>query len=82
MRNVKTDLPMDGEELIRLIAKSGVLFHPGKSEGFLPINFNLNESGKVIKGQFLYLAKNVNKCFQALQNFRAVLPMEWQYDRD
>jgi hypothetical protein len=82
MRNVKTDIPMEGEELLKLIDKVGALYYPGKSEGFLPINFNLNEGGKVIKGQFLYLAKNINTCVEALENFSAVLPMEWQYDRD
>jgi hypothetical protein len=82
MRNVKTDIPMEGQELLKLIDKAGALYCPGKSEGFLPINFNLNERGKVIKGQFLYLARNVNKCVEAIQNFSAVLPMEWQYDRD
>lgn len=82
MRNIKIDTPMEGEELLKLIDKAGALYYPGKSEGFLPINFNLNERGKVIKGQFLYLARNVSKCVEALQNFRAVLPMDWQYDRD
>lgn len=82
MRNVKTDIPMEGEELLKLIDRAGALYYPGKSEGFLPINFNLNESGKVIKGQLLYLAKNINTCIEALENLSAVLPMEWQYDRD
>jgi hypothetical protein len=82
MRNVKMDIPIEGEELLELIDKAGALYYPGKSEGFLPINFNLNESGKVIKGQFLYLAKNINTCVEALENLSAVLPMEWQYDRD
>jgi hypothetical protein len=82
MRNVKVGTPMEGEEVLKLIDKAGALYDPGKSEGLLPINFNLNERGKVIKGQFLYLAKNVNKCVEALQNLNAVLPMDWQYDRD
>jgi hypothetical protein len=82
MRNVKTDMPMEGEELLKLIDGAGALYHLGKSEGFLPINFNLNESGKVIKGQFLYLAKDTNTCIEALENLSAVLPMGWQYDRD
>ncbi len=82
MRNVKTDVPMEGEDLLKLIDRVGALYYPGKSEGFLPINFNLNDSGKVIKGQFLYLAKDIHTCIEALESLSAILPMEWQYDRD
>jgi glutathione synthase/RimK-type ligase-like ATP-grasp enzyme len=82
MRNVKTDRPMDGDELLRTLENAGALFSPEKKEGFIPINFNLDERGKVIKGQFLYIADNFKDCVEGIYDFRRVLPLEWQYDRD
>ncbi|NIP56314.1 MAG: hypothetical protein GWN13_31260, partial [Phycisphaerae bacterium] len=57
-------------------------YYPGRTEGFLPINFNLNDKGRVIKGQFLYIAENVGICTDALKNFSDALPIGWEYDRD
>jgi len=82
MRNVKTDRPTDGEELLRMLENAGALFHLGKKEGFLPINFNLDERRRVIKGQFLYIGDNFKDCDEGIYDFRKVLPMEWEYDRD
>ncbi len=82
MRNVKTDKPMDGDELMRTLEKAGALYYPGKNEGFLPINFNLDERRKVIKGQFLYIGDNFKDCVEGVYDFHKVLPLEWQYDRD
>jgi hypothetical protein len=82
MRNVKTDRPIDGEELMRTLENAGALFYPGERGGFLPINFNLDENGKVIKGQFLYIADNFKDCVEGIYDFHRVLPLEWQYDRD
>lgn len=82
MRNVKTDKPMDGDELMKMLEKAGALYYPGKNEGFLPINFNLDERRKVIKGQFLYIGDNFKDCVEGMYDFRKVLPLEWQYDRD
>ena len=82
MRNLKTDKPIEGEKLLQTLERAGVLFHPGKSEGFLPINFNLDDKGQVIKGQFLYLGKSLNLCIAAQEDLRSVLPLDWKYDRD
>lgn len=82
MRNLKTEIPIEGSELLELMDKNGDLFDPGKSEGFIPINFNLNDSGKVIKGQFLYVAEDLDICNYGMKNFSNALPIEWEYDRD
>ena len=82
MRNLKTEQPIEGQKLLELLDIKGALFYPGKTEGFIPINFNLNNDGRVIKGQFLYIAENVGICSQALKNFSDALPIGWEYDRD
>lgn len=82
MRNLKTDEPIEGERLLELLESKGALYYPGKPEGFLPINFNLNNEDMVIKGQFLYIAENMGICSEGLNNFSHALPIGWQYDRD
>jgi hypothetical protein len=82
MRNMRTNFPMQGEELLRILDKAGVLYYPDKTDGFLPINFNLDRLGRVTKGQFLYLGRNLKACMEAIENFRKILPVDWQYDRD
>jgi hypothetical protein len=82
MRNLKTEQPTEGQRLLELLDNKGALFYPGKSEGLLPINFNLNDEGRVIKGQFLYIAENMGICTDGLKNFSAALPIGWEYDRD
>lgn len=82
MRNMKTDIPISGDVLIELFDDVSALFSPGRNGGLLPINFNLDKQGKVIKGQFLFLGKNLDYCLNLMDNLRNVLPVEWQYDRD
>ena len=66
--------------LYEVITKNDNLFYPGKSEGFIPINFNLDDLGKVIKGQFLYVAEDLSACNYGMKNFSNILPVEWEYD--
>ena len=82
MRNLKTESPIDGEQLLGIMNDAGALFYPEKNEGFLPINFNLDTKDRVIKGQFLFLGKNLTLCLNTLNQLREVLPVEWHYDRD
>ncbi len=82
MRNLKTEEPIEGQRLLELLDKKDALYYPGRTEGFLPINFNLNDEGRVIKGQFLYIAENVGICTNGLKNFSEALPIGWEYDRD
>ena len=82
MRNLITDKPLLGEKLLEILDRTDSLFEPGKDKGFLPINFNLDEKGRVIKGQFLYLSKDLNSCNLALEELHDVFPEDWTYDRD
>ena len=82
MRNLKTQNPMAGSDLLGIMRKAGALYQPGKNEGYLPINFNLDENGNVIKGQFLFLGRNLTSCLKTLDSLHEILPIEWRYDRD
>ncbi len=82
MRNLKTEIPIEGDKLLEVFDDVGALYYPGRNAGLIPINFNIDEDGKVIKGQFLFLGKNLNLCLNLLENTREALPVDWQYDRD
>ncbi len=82
MRNLKTETPIEGEKLLEIMSNAGVLFYPEKNEGILPINFNLDKQRRVIKGQFLFLGKNLTLCLDTLKYLKEVLPIELKYDRD
>ena len=82
MRNLRTEKPTDADKLIELFDKANALYYPGRNVGFIPINFNLDEDGKVIKGQFLFLGKNLTLCLNSVESIREALPVEWHYDRD
>ncbi len=81
MSNLKTERPMEGEKLLEIMSKEGVLFCPGKKEGFLPINFNLNSDRKVTKGQFLFLGRSLRACLDTFDRLRGRLPVQWNYER-
>jgi hypothetical protein len=50
--------------------------------GILPFNFNLNESGNVSKGQFLFLAPDTEECKKLLENIQNIFPSICKFDRD
>ncbi len=81
MRNMKLKKPMQSQDLIDRMDRAGFLYH-GNKAGILPINFNSNESGEVIKGQFLCLADKTDECIQLLTDMEHILPETWMYDRD
>ncbi|MBF0274207.1 MAG: hypothetical protein HQK84_03135, partial [Nitrospinae bacterium] len=82
MRNLRVNKLSKGKELLWEMEKKGLLYKKNSSQGVLPINFNLNSSGKVIKGQFLFIASNTAECCNLLERTRNSLPLEWEYDRD
>ena len=82
MRNVRFAMPLKDTNLLKVLDQAGYLFHPDMQEGVLPINFNLNEDGSVQKGQFLFLAKNLDDCLFMLKQIESILPLSWHYDRD
>ncbi|NIP30289.1 MAG: hypothetical protein GTO02_13650 [Candidatus Dadabacteria bacterium] len=77
LRNININEPLNGKELLNLIDEEGILFKPGESEGFLPVNFNLDDKGYVDRGQFLYLAENAKKCVAGMEKYCKHLPFEF-----
>jgi hypothetical protein len=82
MRNIQFRGSLDGAELLALMDRAAVLYHPGKDKGVIPFNFNTDAEGKVIKGQFLCLGGSHEDCAELLVRAWAELPVEWGYDRD
>ena len=82
LRNLKFTEPQPAQHLLDLLSEHQHLFHPGQTGGVLPINFNLTEHGKVLKGQFLCLGENVQQCQQFLIWGEEDLPIDWDYIRD
>lgn len=59
LRNLRFSEPVPGAQILDLLASSGDLFIPGKSDlGVFPVNFNFGADGLVQKGQFLCLSSS------------------------
>lgn len=82
MRNIQFRKALDGAQLLTLMDRAGELYRPGDQKGIIPFNFNVDEDGKVTKGQFLCLGKNHRECGGLLARAWSELPVEWGYDRD
>lgn len=82
MRNIAFRKSLSGAELITLIDNAGVLYRAGGSSGVIPFNFNTDRDGKVLKGQFVAIAKDMNECMALFNRAWSNLPVEWGYDRD
>ena len=82
MRNIRFAKPLKDRSLLKILDQAGYLFRPGMQEGVLPINLNLNDDSNVQKGQFLFLAKNVDDCILILEQMESILPFSWHYDSD
>ena len=82
MRNIQFRKALDGAQLLGLMDQAGELYRPGKEKGIIPFNFNVDEDGKVTKGQFLCVGKNHGECGGLLARAWSELPVEWGYDRD
>jgi hypothetical protein len=82
MRNIQFRKSLEGDQLLALIDHAQVLYRAGADRGIIPFNFNTDEQGKVIKGQFLCLAEDQEQCSELLAKAWTKLPVEWGYDRD
>ncbi len=82
MRNLRFHATLKADSLLQTLDRAGCLFRPGDACGMLPINFNPGPDGRVVKGQFLCLARNIADCAANLAQSEAVLPVDWAYDRD
>jgi hypothetical protein len=82
MRNFELSVPLTGDALLDKLRTHGELFDPILRTGILPINFNLNPDGLVLKGQFLAIAPELPECRRLLDIGRHDLPVEWKYTHD
>lgn len=82
MRNIQFRKALDGAQLLALMDQAGELYRPGREKGIIPFNFNVDEDGKVTKGQFLCLGKDHGECAGLLARAWTDLPVDWGYDRD
>ncbi|HEX2226822.1 MAG TPA: hypothetical protein VHM64_06755, partial [Candidatus Binatia bacterium] len=82
MRNIQFRKSLDGSQLLSVMDDAAVLYRPGDERGIIPFNFNMDNEGKVTKGQFLCLAAIPDECGMLLDQAWAELPVEWGYDRD
>jgi len=82
MRNIQFRKAFDGAQLLAVMDKARELYRPGDKKGIIPFNLNVDEDGKVTKGQFLCLGKNHGECGGLLARAWSELPVEWGYDRD
>lgn len=82
MRNIRFDPSCDAANLLDTLGRHKLLFKPGMSGGILPFNFNPNETGNIIKGQFLFLGPSVNDVFCLLKRLQELDTIQGVYDRD
>lgn len=82
MRNIGFHRPVAGSDLIASIERAGVLYRAGGGSGIIPFNFNTDQDGKVLKGQFVCIAEQIGECTALFDRAWSELPMEWGYDRD
>ena len=73
--------PITGKTALAALTDQDLLFQQGHTRGVMPINFNLDKTGRVIKGQFLCIGENVATCENLLDQTVQVYN-GGRYDRD
>jgi hypothetical protein len=82
MRNVRFDPPEDSRTLLETLHHQNFLYQPRKSQGILPFNFNPDHTGRIIKGQFLFLGPTLASLQEILQRMQDITTLKGVYDRD
>ena len=82
MRNLKFAKSISASNLMESLKQAGILYTQDKSNGVLPINFNVNVNNEINKGQFLFLGEKLSVCARLLRDIEEVPPVVWEYDRD
>ena len=82
MRNLALPVPLAGAEILDILETSGSLFTPGAHRGCLPINLNTDTAGNIIKGQFLFLAPDIDDVSDQLTELVSHPEIDLHYDRD
>ena len=62
--------------------RAGVLYRPGSPKGMIPFNFNTDDDGRIVKGQFACIGDNYDDCNTLVVQAWSQLPVDWGYDRD
>lgn len=82
MRNICFSPAVKDTLLLKTLEKHGLLFRPGKSEGILPFNFNYDDPGNVVKGQFLFLGGDSQSVWGLLEQLIGIESLHGRFDRD
>ena len=82
MRNLRFQGAVNAEQLLHSLRSAGLLYRPSMERGVLPVNFNTNATGEVVKGQYLCLDSTLDGVRSLLTRVRDVLHVESDYDRD
>ncbi len=82
MRNIRFRAPVQAEDLLTALRRAGLLYLTTNQRGVLPVNFNTDAEGLVVKGQFLCLDARLDGVRALLETLREVLRVESDYDRD
>lgn len=82
MRNLAFQIPMQGSQIIAKLDCKKLLFEKNSEKGIFPFNFNIDEHGNVYKGQFLFLAPEVEECKCLVTQIQTVFPLIVKFDRD
>jgi hypothetical protein len=82
MQNLHFPEPLACQSLLDALHAAKAAFRPGGERGFVPINANLSEDGRVEKCQLLALAPESTGCLALLDRLEHILPVEFLHDRD
>ena len=82
MRNLALPKALAASSILDILDRENTLFQPGAERGCLPINFNTNQSGEITKGQFLFLAPDVDDAAAQLSELVSHPEIDLHYDRD
>lgn len=82
MRNLALPEPLAANAILDVLDSHEALFKPGATRGCLPINFNIDERGEITKGQFLFLAPDVDDVCDQMAELVALPQIDLHYDRD
>jgi len=82
MRNVRFKTPMEDKQILSALRKQKLLFFPNREIGVLPFNFNPNDEGLIIKGQFLFLGPTLEDTASLLNRVGDMPAIKGEFDRD
>jgi len=82
MRNVRFSNSLKGETILAAMHEHSILFDKAKERGILPFNFNTDSQGRVIKGQFLFMAEDRAGLDVLVQTLQKTMTSFGGYDRD